>query len=58
MTAEVAAHWRDLDKELLVSAGMGVPRGSLLDGAQSCCPGEEEVLNLLVPVAHQLIPQP
>lgn len=52
MTAEVAAHWRDLDKELLVSAGMGVPRGSLLDGAQSCCPGEEEVLNLLVPVAH------
>lgn len=35
VTTQVAAHWCDVDKELLVSAGIGVPRGSLLDGAQT-----------------------
>lgn len=55
----MAAHWSDLDKELLVSAGTGVPSLNLLMRHEpSCCPGEEEVLNLLVPVARQVIPKP
>lgn len=33
--AQVAAHWSDLDEELLVSAGTKVPRESLLGGAQT-----------------------
>ncbi|KFQ05951.1 Zinc finger MYM-type protein 3, partial [Leptosomus discolor] len=32
-TAEVAAHWSDLHKELLVSAGTGMPRGTQMSSA-------------------------
>lgn len=57
VTAQVAAHWSDLDKDLLVSAATEVPMGILLDSV-FCCPREEEVCDVLVPVAHQVIPQP
>lgn len=57
--AQVATHWSDLDEELLVSTGTSVPEGVCLVGHRlSCFPREEEVLNFLVPVAHQVIPQP
>lgn len=59
-TAQVAAHWSDLDKELTVGfyflLAQGCPGGVCLMGHRlCCCPGEEEVLNLLAPVAHQVI---
>lgn len=57
--AQVATHWSDLDEELLVSTGTSMPEGVCLVGHRlSCFPREEEVLNFLVPVAHQVIPQP
>lgn len=60
VTAQVAAHWSDLEKELLVSAGTGVPMGILLDLQCSAAQGRKRcvVCDMLVPVAHQVIAQP
>lgn len=48
VTARVATHRGDLDQKLLVSAGTGVSRERLLDGALSCCPGGGRGIGLAI----------